>query len=99
MPTGPLPSDTPALVQLVGFVAGALTTLAYVPQLIRTWRTRSVNDFSLGMLVALSVGIGLWLVYGIAIGSWPIIVANGVSFVFALVLVTFKLTCGRARVQ
>ena len=51
------------------------------------------------MLVALSVGIGLWLVYGIAIGSWPIIVANGVSFVFALVLVTFKLTCGRARVQ
>lgn len=93
MITGPPPSDTSTVVQLVGFVAGTLTTLAYVPQLIRTWRTRSVSDISLWMLVALSAGIGLWLVYGIAIGSWPIIVANAVTLVFALVLVAFKLTC------
>jgi MtN3 and saliva related transmembrane protein len=81
------------LVQLVGFSAGALTTLAYVPQVIRTWRTRSATDLSLGMLVALSVGIFLWLVYGLAIGAWPIIVSNLVSLVLALVLVGFKLTC------
>jgi MtN3 and saliva related transmembrane protein len=80
-------------IQLVGFAAGALTTLAYVPQVIRTWRTRSARDLSLGMLLALTAGVGLWLVYGIALGAWPIIVANGVTLVLASVLVVFKLIC------
>jgi MtN3 and saliva related transmembrane protein len=82
-----------ALVQMVGFSAGALTTLAYVPQVMRTWRTRSATDLSLGMLVALSAGVFLWLVYGLAIGAWPIILSNLVSLILALVLVAFKLTC------
>ena len=86
-------TDAPPLIQVVGFVAGALTTLAYVPQVIRSWRTRSVNDLSLAMLLALAGGVGLWLVYGLAIGSWPIIIANAVTFVFALVLVALKLSC------
>ena len=84
---------TGADIQLVGFVAGTLTTLAYVPQVIRTWRTRSAKDLSLGMLLALSAGVGLWLVYGVALGAWPIIIANGVTLVLALVLVGFKLIC------
>jgi MtN3 and saliva related transmembrane protein len=80
-------------IQLVGFAAGTLTTLAYVPQVIRTWRTRSARDLSLGMLLALSAGVGLWLVYGVALGAWPIIIANGVTLVLTLVLVRFKLIC------
>ena len=84
---------TGADIQLVGFAAGTLTTLAYVPQVIRTWRTRSAKDLSLGMLLALSAGVGLWLVYGVALGAWPIIIANGVTLVLALVLVGFKLIC------
>jgi MtN3 and saliva related transmembrane protein len=84
---------TADLVQLIGFAAGSLTTLAYVPQVVRTWRTRSARDLSLGMLVALSAGVGLWLVYGIALGAWPIIIANSVTLVLSIVLIVFKLIC------
>ena len=84
---------TPDLVQLIGFAAGSLTTLAYVPQVVRTWRTRSTKDLSLSMLVALCAGVSLWLIYGIALGAWPIIIANAVTVVLSLVLIVFKLIC------
>jgi len=84
---------TADLVQLIGFAAGSLTTLAYVPQVVRTWRTRSAKDLSLGMLIALSAGVSLWLTYGIALGAWPIIIANSVTLVLSFVLIVFKLIC------
>lgn len=84
---------TADLVQLIGFAAGSLTTLAYVPQVVRTWRTRSAKDLSLGMLIALSAGVSLWLAYGIALGAWPIIIANSVTLILSLVLIVFKLIC------
>lgn len=84
---------TAELVQLIGFAAGSLTTLAYVPQVVRTWRTRSARDLSLGMLIALSAGVSLWLAYGIALGAWPIIIANSLTLVLSLVLIVFKLIC------
>jgi MtN3 and saliva related transmembrane protein len=84
---------TADLVQLIGFAAGSLTTFAYVPQVVRTWRTRSTKDLSLGMLVALCAGVSLWLTYGIALGAWPIIIANSVTVVLSLVLIVFKLIC------
>lgn len=76
---------------LLGLVAGTLTTLAFVPQVIKTWRTRSTHDISLGMFSLFSLGLLLWLVYGMAIGSAPIVVANTVTLVLALTILYFKL--------
>lgn len=79
---------------LLGIVAGSLTTLAFIPQVIRTWRTRSTHDISLGMFLLFSTGLVLWLIYGAWIGSWPIIVANTVTLVLALTIVVLKLRHG-----
>jgi len=77
--------------QLLGVVAGAFTTIAFLPQVLKTWRSKSAHDISLGMLAIFSVGLVLWLVYGMLIGAWPIIVANSVTLVLALTILYFKL--------
>lgn len=61
---------------VLGFVAGALTTISFWPQLWKTWQTKSAGDVSLGMLLTFSVGDLLWLLYGVLLGAWPIIVTN-----------------------
>ncbi len=68
-------------VMLLGLVAGAFTTAAFVPQVIRTFRVKSARDLSLAMIGLNSAGVFLWLVYGLYTGSLPIIVANLVTFV------------------
>jgi MtN3 and saliva related transmembrane protein len=80
-----------SMTDLIGVIAGTLTTLAFVPQVIRTWRTRSTGDLSLGMLATFTSGVVLWLVYGIATRQFPIVLANSVTLVLALVLLIFKL--------
>ena len=81
------------MVNLLGSVAGVLTTLAFVPQVIKTWRTRKADDISLGMLLLCTLGVALWGVYGVIIGAAPVIVANGVTLVLAFVMVIMKLRC------
>jgi len=76
---------------LLGFAAGALTTVAFVPQVAKTWRTRSTHDISLGMFVLFNTGQVLWLVYGFFISAWPIVVANTVTLALALTILYFKL--------
>ena len=76
---------------LLGFAAGALTTVAFVPQVVKTWRTRSTHDISLGMFVLFNTGQVLWLVYGFFISAWPIVVANTVTLALALTILYFKL--------
>jgi MtN3 and saliva related transmembrane protein len=78
------------MIQLLGFLAGTLTTVAFVPQVIRTWQTRSATDLSMAMLIVFALGVGLWLAYGIAISSPPVILANAVTLVLTLVLIAFK---------
>ena len=78
-------------ITLVGFVAGTLTTVAYVPQVIRSWKLKETKDISLSMLVLYAVGVSLWLVYGIGMDSLPIIAANGISLVLILVLLGIKI--------
>ena len=78
-------------IQLIGLAAGTLTTLSFVPQVIRAWRTRSVNDLSMEMLVTFNVGVALWTVYGIALGEFPIILTNSITLGLALTLLVFKL--------
>ncbi|MFL6648535.1 MAG: SemiSWEET transporter [Sulfurifustaceae bacterium] len=75
---------------LLGTLAGTLTTMAFVPQVLRTWRTRSTHDISAAMFLIFSAGVGCWLAYGVYIGSWPIIVANVVTLGLALVILYFK---------
>ena len=79
------------LVRTIGFIAGVLTTFAFVPQVVKSWRTRSAGDFSMTMLVAFTSGVGLWLVYGIILREPPIILANAVTLVLALMLLWMKL--------
>lgn len=78
-------------IQLLGLVAGTLTTLSFVPQVIRAWRTKSVNDLSLTMLLTFNIGVVLWTAYGVALGELPIILTNIVTLGLALVLLVFKL--------
>ena len=77
--------------QWVGLVAGVLTTFAFVPQVLRIWKTKSANDISLRTYVSLSIGVALWLVYGILKQEPPIILWNAVTLVLAITIVAMKL--------
>lgn len=75
----------------LGLIAGALTTAAFVPQVVKTWRSKRTLDISLGMFTVFSVGVFLWLLYGIQLGAWPIVLANGVTLALSLTILVFKL--------
>ena len=77
--------------QYIGFLAGALTTAAFVPQVWKSWRTRSVDDFSMGMLLFFNLGVALWIVYGWMTAAMPVVVANVVTLALTLTLLVLKL--------
>ncbi len=81
-------------IDIVGFMAGALTTLALVPQAVKSWKTKHTKDVSLGWILILAAGVFLWLIYGILINSLPIIVANALTLILALIIGVFKLRYG-----
>jgi len=68
-------------ITVLGLVAGAFTTLAFVPQVIRTWQLKSAADLSVAMIGLNSTGVFLWLIYGLYVRSLPIVLANLVTFV------------------
>jgi len=76
---------------LIGYVAGTLTTVSFVPQVIKTWKLKETRDISLAMLLLFAVGILLWTVYGIWIGSLPVIAANIMTFILVIFLIWMKL--------
>jgi MtN3 and saliva related transmembrane protein len=78
-------------VSLLGLFAGSLTTIAFLPQVIKTWKSRSAKDLSLGMFSIFTLGVALWLAYGIIINDLPVIMANVVTLVLASTLLFFKL--------
>jgi MtN3 and saliva related transmembrane protein len=78
-------------VTVIGHAAGVLTTLSFLPQVIKAWRTGSTGDLSLIMLLTFLTGIGLWLAYGLAIGALPLILANAVTLALVVVLLALKL--------
>lgn len=83
---------------LLGYTAAALTTCSFVPQAVLTLRTRDTRGISLGMYSAFTLGVALWLVYGLMLGEWPIIVANTVTLgLAATILVTKIRVDGAAR--
>lgn len=81
-------------VTALGLLAGTLTTIAFVPQVIKTWRTRSTHDISLGMFAILVAGMLAWLVYGAIIGDLPLVLANGVTLLLAGTILVFKIRNG-----
>jgi MtN3 and saliva related transmembrane protein len=76
---------------LVGYIAGVLTTISFVPQVIKAWKMRETRDLSLAMLVLFGLGILLWTCYGFWTESMPIIAANLITFVLILVLFGLKI--------
>jgi MtN3 and saliva related transmembrane protein len=78
-------------VAMIGHAAGALTTISFLPQVIKAWRTRSTGDLSLIMLLVFLTGIALWLVYGLYLGALPVILANAVTLVLVAILLALKL--------
>ena len=77
--------------EFVGTFAAVLTTAAFVPQVVRTVRTRDTRGISLWMYLMFCCGVALWAVYGAMLGSWPIIVANGITLLLGLVVLCYKL--------
>lgn len=78
-------------ITLLGFVAGTLTTLSFLPQVHKAWTTRRCDDLSMGMLLAFAAGVFLWMVYGLWLWAAPIVVANAVTLALVLVLIVFKM--------
>lgn len=76
---------------VLGFVAGTLTTIAFVPQVIKIWKSKHARDISMGTFAMFSSGVLLWLLYGIQLGALPIILANGITLVLSLTILVFKL--------
>ena len=85
---------SPSLTEFVGFAAAFCTTAAYLPQVVRVWRTRRTKDVSLGMFVVMTVGLLCWLAYGFAIHDMPVIVCNGSALVMTSIILFFKLKHG-----
>jgi MtN3 and saliva related transmembrane protein len=79
------------LTELIGFFGATLTTASFVPQVIHTLRTKDVSGISLGMYSAFTLGVALWLVYGLLLQAWPIVIANGITLAQAIAILTMKL--------
>jgi MtN3 and saliva related transmembrane protein len=81
---------------LIGYLAGTLTTVSFLPQVIRSYTTRSTRDISFKMLILFGAGMLLWTIYGILVNSLPIIAANVITFVLVVVLVAMKVHYNKA---
>lgn len=83
-----------AWVSLMGLAAGICTTAAYVPQVLKTWRSRSTSDISLAMFLVMVTGVTLWIGYGIALGDWLIVGANAATLFLTGIVLLLKLRHG-----
>ena len=79
------------LTALLGFIAGTLTTISFVPQVYKAWRSKRCHDLSWGMLVTFSGGVVLWLTYGLRLWAAPIILANAVTLALLVTIGILKL--------
>lgn len=76
---------------VIGLLAGGLTTIAFLPQVIKTWQSKSTKDISLSMFLSFCVGLILWIVYGTLTHDIPVLVANVVTLLLAGTILAFKL--------
>lgn len=78
----------------IGYLAATLTTVAFVPQALKTIRSRDTSGISLGMYVVFTLGVACWFGYGLVLGSWPMIVSNVITFGLSLTILVMKLRHG-----
>jgi len=78
------------LADIVGYAAAVLTTVAFFPQVLKSWQTRDLSGVSLTMYSLFTAGVALWLTYGVLLGTWPIIIANGITLALAGVVLVLK---------
>jgi MtN3 and saliva related transmembrane protein len=83
--------NTMTLTDIVGTLAAVLTTISFLPQALHTFRTKDVRGISLGMYSAFTLGVALWLVYGLLLGAWPVVIANCVTLALASAILVMKL--------
>ena len=76
---------------VIGYIAATLTTVSFVPQAWHTFSTKDVSGISLGMYSVFTVGIALWLAYGLMLSAWPIVIANTITLVLASLILVMKL--------
>lgn len=76
---------------LIGSAAGTLTTVAFVPQVVKAWRTQSLEDLSLGMLLTFATGVALWIIYGVEMNAVPVVVTNGATLFLTVLLLVMKM--------
>ena len=79
------------IIDVIGFFAAVLTTSSFVPQAVHTFRTRDVSGISLVMYSVFTAGVALWLVYGLLLAAWPIIIANAITLSLACSILVMKL--------
>jgi len=85
--------------EILGMAAGCCTTISFLPQVVRTWKTKSVDDISLRMYLLFCLGLSLWLVYGILLGSFSIIFANVATLLLAIPVLVMKIFFGKKSKQ
>ena len=78
-------------IDIIGFSAGLFTSIALLPQVVKAWKTKLTRDVSLVWATTLTIGVFLWLVYGILINSLPIMIANSVTFILAITVLILKI--------
>jgi MtN3 and saliva related transmembrane protein len=83
--------------EMLGTLAALLTTGSFLPQALHTLRTRDVSGISLAMYSAFTAGVALWIAYGVALGEWPIIVANAITLALAATILATKIVVERER--
>jgi MtN3 and saliva related transmembrane protein len=88
--------NTMQIITVLGLTAGTLTTLSFVPQVHKAWRTRRCDDLSWGMLLVFALGVFLWLVYGLILREAPIFLANAVTLALLLAIIFMKARYGMA---
>ncbi len=81
-------------ISLIGMIAGTCTTLSFLPQLVKTIRTKQTQDISMAMYIILSAGLFTWIIYGILIEALPVMLANAFSFTCAVIILIFKMKYG-----
>ena len=82
---------------IIGFLAAFCTTVAFVPQAIKVYKTRKTDDISFGMFLLMCIGVALWDVYGFIIGSIPVIIANSVTLLLAIYIFIMKIIIDREK--
>ena len=83
----------------IGYIAATLTTVSFVPQAWHTFSTKDVSGISLGMYSVFTVGIALWLAYGLMLSAWPIVIANVITLVLASLILVMKLRYHEPKIQ